>query len=123
MNLSHLSCVDDVFQRCLRSTISDVFTDAKREDQRRLKNHSNIATQGFQLKITNVATVDGYPPRLWVVEPRQETHQCRLSRASGTDNRNPLVRYDAKIDLFQNGSGRVVSKGNLFKRDLAFCPL
>src|SRR5689334_8163306 len=80
MNLSHLSCVDDVFQRCLRSTISDVFTDAKREDQRRLKNHSTIATQGFQLKITNVAIVDGYPLRLWVVEPRQETHQCRLSR-------------------------------------------
>src|SRR5687768_1341903 len=100
MNLSHLSCADDVFQRCLRSTISDVFTDAERKDQRRLKNHSYIATQGFQLKITNVDAVDGYPTRLRVVEPRQETHQRGLPRAGRADNRNPLTRRNAKIDIF-----------------------
>ena len=102
MGIGQTRRTHDLLTGSLRIGESDVLAHGAAEQQRILRNDADLATQGIQLDLVDVVTIDENSALLWGIETRQKLHQSALAAAALPDDADKGAGLDLKVDVLEN---------------------
>ena len=95
----------------------DVVADARREEERILRDDADLAAQRAPSHVAHVDAVDQHASLPRVVEARHERREGRLAGTGSADQRDRAAGLDLEVDLGQHGSTGVVAETDPFEHD------
>lgn len=86
----------DLFIGRIQPPIANIVHDIRMEQRRILRDHANSLSEGIQLNLGDVLSVDKNPAGGGLVEPVKQTEDGRLAASGWTDDGNLLARRDGE---------------------------
>ena len=110
----------DLFHRCIRFPVGDIFSNRRPEKDGILKDNSDLAPKRLHLILLDVDTIDQYSPSQGIIKTEYQFHEGRLT-ASGCPYQGHLPPGgDGKRDILQDIFSVSVLKRDLLEDDLPF---
>ena len=81
------------------------------------RDHADVAPEPVLGEVADVGPVEGDPPALDLVEPEQQRHRRGLARPRPADQRHPLARGDAEVEMRQRGGPGAIGEGHVLEGD------
>ncbi len=97
----------------------EVLAHGRREEERVLRDHADLAAQRVERHVAHVGAVDRHAPALDVVEARDQRRERRLPGAGVADQRDRLPGLELEVDVVQHRPRGVVAEGHALEADAA----
>src|SRR5258708_7617813 len=90
--------------------VGNIVADTRGEQQAVLQHDTDLAAQGIQCIIADIASVDSDRPAGRVIETQDKAYQRAFTAPRFSDQRNVLPNLEIEIDVLEHGSARLVRK-------------
>ena len=101
------------------AAVADVVEDRIVEQHGVLRNHADRRAQRSLRNGADILPIDGYPTRRWLIEPKQQARNRRLSRSGRADDGDRVARRRLERYSPQDRPVRVVMERNVLETDRA----
>ena len=113
--------MNDLFSRCIRISVGNIFCNRRGFQPGLLKYHSIIFSQAIPCNMPDILTFHTDNPCIYIIETHEKIDESRLSASCRTDNRNLLPRLYVQIQIFQKRYFFLIRKAYVFQIQVSFC--
>ena len=107
----------DFFKTGVRIAVTDVFADGAGEENRILRDNTDLTAQIAQFDLADIGVVDLDAPVVHVVETGDQVDGGGLADPGPADQADHLAGLDFEADVVEHWFALVVSEGHLVKAD------
>ena len=106
LSMRATSSINDLLPTHQARAEGDVLSDRPTKQDRLLRHHADLSPKASEVHRIDIDSVNEHSTGLGLQQPRNQTHQRRLARAIGADDRYALAVLDRERHVLKGGSIR-----------------